>query len=321
MNRREVMGLIATAVVVPLGASAQEAGRVYRLGFLVPATRASTGVVAFFDELRQFGFVEGRNLTVIPGGFGINDQFEEHAQALVRAEPDAIVGGSVLHMRALQRATGTVPLFGMSEDLVAEGLVSSLARPGGNTTGISLLSRELDGKRQDILIEAAPTARQMVALFDESVTPQRHVETLRERARARAVEVVAFGVTKVEEIVPAIDKAKASGAEALNFLAGPLFFVHSRLIIDYVAAVRLPAIFQWPNMAEDGGLAAYGPRFSHVYRQRARMVVKALLGTKPIDIPVELPTSFVLVINLKTARALGHEIPQSLLVRADEVIE
>jgi putative ABC transport system substrate-binding protein len=148
-----------------------------------------------------------------------------------------------------------------------------------------------------------------------------HLQTLQEGARARGVELSVFGVTKLEEIAPAIESAKASGAQALNVLATPLFFNNSGLIIERVTALRLPAIYQWPDMAERGGFAGYGPRFTEIYRQRARIVVKVLRGAKPADLPVEQPTTFELVINLKAANTIGHEVPAGLVLRADKVIE
>jgi putative ABC transport system substrate-binding protein len=209
----------------------------------------------------------------------------------------------------------------MTNDMVADGLVKSLARPGGNTTGISLLSPELDGKRQDILIEAVPGVRRMAALADSNVTPTGHIQALQDAARLRGIELLVFGVAKPEEIAPAIDAAKASGSEALNFLASALFFPVNREDIERAAASRLPAVHHWPEAAEAGGVLAYGPRFAQVWRQRARLTVKILRGEKPADLPVEQPTNFELVINLQAAKAIGHEVPAGLVLRADEVIE
>jgi putative ABC transport system substrate-binding protein len=213
----------------------------------------------------------------------------------------------------------------MSEDMVGEGLAASLARPGGNVTGISLLSPELDGKRQDILIEAVPGARRIAAMADSRQTPPYHLQALQHAARSRGVELAVFGVNGPEEVASAIDAAKASGTEALNFLATPLFSLpgtrNNTVVMERIAALRLPAIFQWPETAEAGALAGYGPRFTEMYRQRARMVAKILRGAKPADVPVEQPTNFELVINLKTAQAIGHEIPAGLVLRADKVIE
>ena len=323
MRRREFITLLGSAVALaPLTASAQEPGRIYRIAFLVPIKRERPAIDAFFDELRLNGFIEGQNLNVIRGGFGVrNDQLAEVAAAMVKAAPDAIIGGPELQLRALQAVTRTVPLIGMSEDMVAAGLVDSLARPGGNTTGISLLSPELDGKRQDILMEAVPGVRRMAALADSNVTPPRHLQALQDAARARGVELLVLGVARLEEIVPAIDAAKTSGAAAINFLATPMFNVILRVIIERITALRLPAMFQWADMAEDGGMLAYGSRFTQVFRQRARLLVKVLRGAKPADLPVEQPTHFELVINLKTAKAIGHEVPAGLVLRADKVIE
>lgn len=325
MRRREFIGLVSSAAAAwPLAARAQK--RTYRLGILIPSAREMPAVVAFFDELRLAGLIEGENLSVIPGGFGVpNEQIAELTQAIVKAAPDAIVCGPELQIRALQAATRTIPLIGMAEDLVALGLANSLAHPGGNTTGISLLSPELDGKRQDILIDATPGARRMAILFDSKTARPRHLEGLQAAGRRRSVELSAIGVSKPEEIALAINSAKASGAEAINFLATPLFSLpgspNNRTVLEGVSAARLPAIYQWPETAEDGGLIGYGPRFTQVYRQRARQVVKVLRGAKVADLPIEQPTSFELVINLQAAKAIGHEVPAGLVLRADHVVE
>jgi putative ABC transport system substrate-binding protein len=180
--------------------------------------------------------------------------------------------GPAVALHALQGLTHTIPLIGMSEDMVAEGVVTSLARPGGNTAGISLLSPELDGKRQDILIEAVPGARRIAAMADANAAPPYHLQALEHAARSRGVELSIFRVSGPEGIMPSIDAAKASGVEALNFLATPLFAVpgsqNNRIVLDRVAAVRLPAILQFPEDSEAGALAGYGPRITDLYRQR-----------------------------------------------------
>src|SRR5438132_8330851 len=327
VKRREFITLLGgVAAAWPLAARAQDNGRTYRLGFLLPTTRQSSPVEALFDELRLNGFIEGKNLVVMPGGFeATDDNLAERAAALVNAAPDAIVAGPAPPLRALQAITRTIPLVGMSEDMVGEGLVASLARPGANITGISLLSPELDGKRQDILIEAVPGARRIAAMADSRQTPPYHLQALQHAARSRGVELAVFGVNGPEEIASAIDAAKASRAEALNFLATPLFSLpgtrNNALVMERIAAVRLPAIFQWPETAEAGALAGYGPRYLEMYRQRGRMVARILRGAAPADVPVEQPARFQLVINLKAAKALGHDVPAGLVLRADEVIE
>ena len=327
MKRRTFITLLGGATAAwPLAARAQEAGRTYRLGFLLPTARQAPQVEAFFDELQLNGFVEGKNLVVIPGGFeATDDNLAERAAALINAAPDAIVAGPAPPLRALQAITRSVPLVGMSEDMVGERLVASLARPGGNITGISLLSPELDGKRQDILIEAIPGARRIAAMADSRQTPPYHLQTLQHAARSRGVELAVFGVNGPEEIASAIDAAKAGGAEALNFLATPLFSLpgtrNNAIVMERIAALRLPAMFQWPETAEAGALAGYGPRFTDMYRQRSRMVAKILRGANPAGMPVEQPDRFQLVINVKAAKALGPEVPAGLVLRADEVIE
>jgi putative tryptophan/tyrosine transport system substrate-binding protein len=326
MKRREFITGLAGAAAWPLTASAQQPGRTYRIGFLIPSPRNRPPVAAFLDELRLHGFVENQNIEVLPGGFDVRDELvAATAAALVKAAPDVVVAGPELPLRAVQTVTRSLPIVGMSEDLVAEKLVTSLARPGGNITGISLLSPELDGKRQDILIEAVPGARRIAAMADSKVTPPYHLQMLQHAARSRGIELSIFGVKEPEEIVSAIDAAKASGAEALNFLATPLFSVPgsrgNKIVLERVAAIRLPTIFQWPETAEAGAVLGYGPRFTEVYRQRARIVLKILGGTKPADIPVEQPTRFELVVNLKAAKAISHEVPAGLVLRAETVIE
>jgi putative ABC transport system substrate-binding protein len=212
VRRRELLTLLGGAAAWPLAARAQQSDHTYRLGFLIPTSRQTPAVAAFFDELRLNGFIEGQNLTVVPGGFDVrNEELAGRAAALVKAAPDAIVAGPELPLHALLEVTRTVPLIGMTEDMVAAGLAASLARPGGNITGISLLSPELDGKRQDILMEAVPGARRMAVLADANVTPPQHLQALKDAASQRGVELSVFGVARPEEIVPAIDGAKASG--------------------------------------------------------------------------------------------------------------
>ncbi len=207
IRRREFIALLGGAVAWPLAARAQQAGRIYRLGFLIPAGRQAPAVLALFDELRSNGFIEGQNLTVITEGFeAIDDRLAERAAALVKAAPDAIVAGPELPLRALQAVTRTIPLIGMTEDMVAAGLVASLARPGGNITGISLLSPELDGKRGEILIEAVPGAHRIAAMADSNVTPTSHIQALRQAARSRGVEFSVFGVSGSDNLLSLADE-------------------------------------------------------------------------------------------------------------------
>jgi putative ABC transport system substrate-binding protein len=190
-----------------------------------------------------------------------------------------------------------------------------------NTTGISILATELDGKRLEILSELVPHARRIAALADYNVTRPAQLTGLENAARERGVQLSVHRIVKAEEITGAIDQVRASGAEALNVLASPLLNAQRRFVIERVAALHLPAIYQWPETAKEGGLVAYGPSFSQMGRQNAQQLAKVLTGTKPADLPVQQPTKFDLAINLKTARALGLTVSPTLLNRADEVIE
>src|SRR5262245_61187328 len=325
MRRREVITLLGGAAAAwPLAAWAQQASRIYRLGILSQSRRDTTwsGWSAFLAELKVFGFIEGQNLAVLQDGFDTPiDQLATRAAALVKAAPDVLYGIGEVATRSLQEATQSIPIIGGTEDMVAAGLVASLSRPDGNVTGISLLSPELDGKRLDLLIEAAPSVRRMAALVDATQTHRSHTKALQNAAQMRGVELFVVDVHRIEEIAPAIHSAKTFGAQAVNVLASPLLSGSRRIIFERMAALRLPAIYQWAEMADEGGFAAYGPRLTQIRRQQARIVAKILRGAKPADIPVEQPAHFELVINLKAAQAIGHEVPAGLVLRADKVIE
>jgi putative ABC transport system substrate-binding protein len=204
--------------------------------------------------------------------------------------------------------------------MVGAGVIRTFARPGGNVTGVSILA-ELDGKRQELLMEVVPSAQKIAILADPAFTYPAQLQVLEDAARAHGVEALVLTAGKQAEIAPTMDKAKASGAAALNVLSAPLFSINRRLVIERAAALRLPAIYEWPEMAEQGGLIAYCPPLPPMYRQAARLVAKVLTGVKPQDISVEQPVKFDLVINLATAQALGLTIPETFLVRADKVIE
>src|SRR5215213_11173617 len=318
MRRRNFLGVMGGAAAWPLNARAQDAGRIYRLEGLSPGPKVGPLNAAFFDELRVFGFVDGQNLEVSGGGFGLRDeQLAEIVAAMAKSPPDVIFCAAVAQMRAAQKVMPAVPIVGLATDMLAAGLVKSLARPGGNITGISLLSPELDGKRQEIMIEAVPGARRMAMLAEATATPQQ-LKALQDAAGAHGIEIAIFTIRTPEDIAPAMNEIKASGAAAMNVLSSSLLFVNRRIIIERAAALRLPAIYEWAEMAEEGGLIAYGARLTGIFRQAARMVVKVLRGTKPADMPVEQPTNFQMVINLKTAKAIGHEIPAGLVLRADK---
>jgi putative ABC transport system substrate-binding protein len=323
-KRREFITLLGGAATTwPLAAHAQEPGRIYRLGYSSASPRDAPHFVALFDELRRLGLVEGQNLAVDAAGFGLPpERFAAHAADLVKARVDVIFAGGDAAVRAAQQATTSIPILAFTDDMVGQGFVRSLGQPGGNTTGVTLLASELDGKRQEILIEAVPGVRRIAALVDSNTTTPSRLRALEEAARARGVELSIHQVARREEIGSAIDAAKAAGAGALNVLASSLLFNSRAFIFDRVTALRLPAVYQWPEMAEQGGLIGYGPLIVQLYRDIiSRQLAKLLRGVKPADLPVEQPARFELVINLQAAKAIGHDVPAALVLRADKVIE
>jgi putative ABC transport system substrate-binding protein len=323
VRRRTFIAGLGGAVAWPVVARAQQPGRTYRLGSLHLSPRDAPHHLAFYDELRRLGFIEGQNLVVDASGYGLRiERLAEHAAELIKGQVDIIVCGGDVATHAAQQANGAIPIVAVTDDMVGQGLVRALAQPGSNTTGVSILATELDGKRQEILMGAVPGLRRMAALADSNATAPHKLHALQDAARARGLELLIYPVTKPEEIVPAIDEARTAGAEALNVLATPLLFNNRQVIFERAAGLHLPAMYQFPEMAEEGGLIGYGPRIVHLYRDLlARQVVEILRGVKPADVPVEQPTRFELVINLKAAKAIGLEIPAGLVLRADKLIE
>jgi ABC-type uncharacterized transport system substrate-binding protein len=322
VRRRAFITLLGGAFATwPLSARAQS-GRTYRLGILHNQGPQAPQFPPFYDELRRLGFVEGQNLIIDSRGYAVRtEQFPAVVAELVKAQVDAILAGGAAGARAAQGATHTIPILTLTDDMVGQGLVASLARPGGNITGISILATELDGKRQEILMETVPAARRMAVLADANTAAPQNMRALQEAARARGVELAVRLVERPERIVPEIEEAKRAGAEALNVLASPILYARRLDIFERTAALRLPTIYQSPEFAEEGGLIGYGPRLTQMFRQLARQLAKVISGEKVSNVPVEQPTTFELVINLKTAKAIGHEVPAGLVLRADKVIE
>jgi len=324
MNRRDFITLLGGAVAAwPFLAWGQETGRIYRVGALFASARDAPQHVAFFDELRRLGFIDGQNLAVDALGYSLPaERFTVHAADLVSGSVDLILAGGDAAVRAAQQATKSIPILAFTDDMVGQGFVQSLAKPGGNTTGVSILASELDGKRQEILIEAVPGVRRIAALVDSNTTTLSQLRVLEDAARARGVELSVHQVEWREEIGNAIDAAKTSGAGALNVLGSSILFNSRAFIFQRVAALRLPTVYQFPEMAEQGGLIGYGPLIVQLFRDvMSRQLAKLLRGARPSDLPVEQPTKFELVVNLRTATAMGYELPTGLVLRADKVIE
>lgn len=321
MRRREfILGVGEVSVLAALPvARAQEAGRRYRIAILTNTPREVGLPPAFQAELGHGGFVEGGNLDVY-GGFGVApSSLEAVAIELTRERPDVIFATGPEAARATQRATTSIAIVALANDLVASGLVASMPHPEGNTTGVAIFAFQLDVKRLELLHEALPEARRIGILADREQVPI--ISALNAAARDFGIEISHFTARSQEEIIHAIDAMRATAVDAVNVLASPILWGFLSLIIDRLRLSRLPGMLQWPEGAEAGGLIAYGPRLDEAFRQCARQVAKLLRGAKVADVPVEQPTRFELVINAKTARTLGITIPPTLLARADHVIE
>jgi putative ABC transport system substrate-binding protein len=324
MRRRDFIRLVSGAAATwPLAATAQEPGRVYRVAVVITGGRDEPATLAFLDELRAQGFVEGKNLEFVAASFRFdNARAAALVPEIIKAAPDAIVSAGDFITERLQKATKSIPVIAMTEDMVAAGFASSLAKPGSNITGISLMSPDLDGKRQDVLIEAVPDAHRIAVLADSNVATLAYLKALEASARsAHGKELLVVRAAKADEIIPALNDASRQDAGGINVLSSPMLHLGRRAIIERAAELRLPAIFQWPETADEGGLLGYGPSFLDVFRQRARILARVLRGARPAELPIEQPTTFKLSINLKTAKAMSRTIPPGLVLRADKLVE
>ncbi len=307
--------------VAPLVAEAQQAGKIRRIGVLQVWSSADPMVELIRQSLREVGYVEGQTIAIeFRLAEGKTERLPALATELVQLKVDAIMTFGDPGIRAAQQATRTIPIVGATDDLVGAGLVASFARPGGNTTGVSILASELNVKRLELLKESLPGVSRIAALWDPG-SGTFHLKGLEAAARSLGVELQILEVRRPEDFRRAFEAAKKRQAGALNVLASPFLYGHRQTIIDLAAKNRLPAIYQWREMPEAGGLMSYGPTLSELLRLCAAALDKILKGAKPGDLPVEQPTKFELVINMKTAKALGLTMPQSVLARADEVIQ
>jgi putative ABC transport system substrate-binding protein len=320
MRRRNFIALLGGAAAWPLAAGAQQ-GRLPVVGVLRPSAKdAEPFVEPFRRYMKAIGWEEGRNIRFLFAWMeGRNERAPLLAGDFVAQNVDLIVTFGDPAIRAAQRATQTIPIVGMTDDMVGSGLVASLARPGGNTTGVSILAPELNVKRLEFLHEFVPQARRIAVLADPS-TISTHAQ-LTGAARDLGVELVIFEVQNPTEIGGPLDAIAAANVGAVNVLASPQLYGARYLIIEQMRNARLPAIYQFPEAAEEGGLLSYGPRLLLCFRIVVSLVDKVLRGAKPADLPIEQPTKFELVVNLKTASAIDMTISPALLLRADEVIE
>ena len=325
IRRREFITLLGGAAAWPIAARAQQAGKLPTIGLLVSSTPAdeSQRVGAFTQRLHQLGWIDGRTITIeLRSAEGRPERAHEIAAEFVRRKVDVIVTSGTPIVAEAKQVTSTIPIvFAVAGDPVGNGLVASLARPGGNVTGLSLLQIEIAGKRLELLHQMVPGLRRLGIMGNFSNPPLAlELREVQEMANRLGLEVVMCEIRRAEDIAPAFDTLKAR-AEALYVEADTLVVANRTRIITLALAARLPAIFNSREYVKEGALLSYGPNFPELFRRAADFVDKILRGTKPGDIPVEQPTKLDLVVNLTTAKALGLTVPDTLLVRADEVIE
>jgi putative ABC transport system substrate-binding protein len=327
MRRREFITLLGGAVVAwPLAARGQQPAKLPTIGILGTTTASAQAqrTTAFTQRLRQLGWIEGRTVVIeYRWAEGRYERFAEIAAEFIGLKVDVIVTSATAPVLAAKQATSVIPIiFAVAGDPVGSGLVASLARPGGNITGLSLQQADLAGKRLEFLREVVP-ALHRVAIMGNASSPMIVLE-LREfesTARSLGLEVVTLELGKRDDVPLAFESVFKFRADALYVCADPLVNASGREIITLAQGAGLPTAFGERDYVDAGGLMSYGPNLPDLYRRAAEFVDKILRGAKPADIPVEQPTKFDLVINLKTAKTLRLEVPPTLLARADEVIE
>jgi putative tryptophan/tyrosine transport system substrate-binding protein len=325
--RKKVIGLTLSATLFALSVNieAQQPKKVHRIGFLVPGSASGYAslVDAFRQGLRELGYVEGKNI-IIEYRYteGKEGPLPELAADLVRLKVDVIVTASTPDALVTKQRTGTIPIvMAVSGDPLGSGLVASLARPGGNVTGLTSIASDLSGKRLELLKEVVPRISRLAVLGNPSNVLT--ASTMRETevaAQALQVKPQILEVRGPDDFETAFQAATKGRADALIVLPDPVFTGQRRRIVDVAAKSRLAAIFYTKEFVEAGGLMSYGPNFSDLFRRAATYVDKILKGAKPADLPVEQPTKFELVINLKAAKQIGLTIPPNVLARADKVI-
>jgi ABC-type uncharacterized transport system substrate-binding protein len=324
ITRRVFVSNLAGGIVVgPFAAQAQQAAKIARVGYL----GGGSGPVdrAFLQGLRDLGYVEGRNLVIeYRSAEGNSERLHAVAAELVALKVDVLVAPSTVAALAAKQATSTLPIVSVAIP-VTSGLVTSLARPGGNVTGLAFFSPELVGKCLEQLKQAVPGVSRVAALWQPGGQGQ-HVEEdmlkgVEAAARALGVRLQYVEARGPENFDRAFSEMTRARAGALTVLPFNMFFNERRRLVDLATKNLLPAVYPWREFVEDGGLLSYGLNVADLFRRAAAYVDRILKGTKPGDLPVEQPTKFEFVINIKTAKALGLTVPQSVLVRADEIIQ
>jgi putative ABC transport system substrate-binding protein len=326
MRRRDLLALAAGTIALrPRGVRAQQKP-VPVIGFLAITARPpfAAFLAAFHEGLSETGFVEGRNVAFdYRWAEGRGDRLPALAADLVARNVDVIaVNGGLLGARVAKDATATIPVvFVIGTDPIEAGLVGGMARPGGNITGITILTADLNPKRFELLSEMVPQAPVIALLVNpRHALAERVASEVRDAARARGMQIEVVSAASADEYEAAFSQARAR-AGALLVANDPVFFSRRERLVALAARHRIPAMYEWREFAEVGGLMSYGTSFAEMVREQGRYVGRVLAGARPTDLPILQPTTFHLVINIKTANALGLTVPQSLFARADEVIE
>jgi putative tryptophan/tyrosine transport system substrate-binding protein len=326
MKRRQFIKLLAGAAAAwPMAARTQQAGKVYRIGFLGDSPGVFPDAIeAFRQGLRDLGYVEGRTVAIeYRWTEGKPERMRELAEELVRLKVDVIMAPSSIHTAGAKRATSTIPIIFMSHaDPLGTGHVASLARPGGNITGLSIMMTETNVKGLELFKEAVPGLARVAVIFDPG-TPSHGpglnaVETAGPALGLQIQPVAVRSATEFDSVFSAIVRERA---DAVLVLSTPIFIAEAKRLAELVLTHKLPSLFGPRHHVEAGGLMSYSPDRADIYRRGAIYVDKILRGVDPADLPVQQPTKFELVINLKTAKALGLKIPEAFLLRADEVID
>jgi ABC-type uncharacterized transport system substrate-binding protein len=322
MRRREFITLVGGAAAWPLTGRAQQAS-IAKVGLLWPGAGppVSPRMESFREGLRRSGYVEGQNVTIqLRYTQAGQEQLADNAADLVRANVDVIATFGDGPTKIAQAASSTIPIVTIGDDPLGSGLIGSLSRPGGNTTGISIIAAELSAKRLELLSTVVSGLSRVVALYDPSSGPSQ-IAMSENAARTMKLKLQILEVKHRDDLDGAFRAARDGQAQAVNVFSSPFLASLYKEIIDRAAEYRLPAIYQWREHPEAGGLMSYGPSLPAMWEQDGAMVARILKGAKPSEMPVEQPAKFELIINLKTAKALGLTISRDFLLVADEVID
>jgi len=325
MNKRTIVALLISLALASVHPTeAQQAGKIYRIGVLFFGSRNQPHLESFLRGLRELGYVEGKNIVFeYRYAEGKSDRLHELAAELVRLKVDVIVTTTSGSANAAQQVTETIPIILTTGDPVGTGLAASLARPGGNVTGLSVLLPELSGKRLELLKETLPKITRVAVLWNptEAALLQPAFKEIEVAAQAYTLQLYSIEVRSTEDIDTAFVGMKKARLNALLTILDPLTTLHSKRIVELAAKNRLPGMYPTRQFVEEGGLMAYGINIGDLYHRAATYVDKVLKGAKPADLPVEQPTKFEFIINLKTAKQIGVTIPPNVLARADKVIK